>query len=647
MLCQVSAGDAMIDENVSLETAIEDNSQVISTTYNPKNFTDLKNNVENAIDGDTIELNGTYEFEGVIKITKSISIVGAGDGAKIKRDPFHSANIGYFEIGESASKVLFKNLKFQSTTNNGWGAIKWCGDNGTLINCEFDHITTINGGALYIAGENCNVSDCRFTNNVVKHGNGAAISLQADNAVINNCLFDNNHANDDNGAGGAIYLLANNCLISNSNFTSNSCSNNGGAIAAYNKNNRIINNIFKNNKVISNLTDSQGGGAIFSDGENLNIDKCSFEDNSASESLGGAVMLSKYDRLDNSYFKGNSASLGNDIYANYTAYLFNNHIVLAYNETQNEAVYGAGLTEVNTTFEITRIDSSITFSAGMVFEYGTSGTIHVIVEGGSIKKENITVLNHPEAKISFTNNVLTVSGLAVGKYTLRVTTTPDDRHYSVDKDLTITVNKAVAVIKASKVTVALKKGSFWTINLVNSKTGKPISNMKLTLKVYTGKKFKTVSLTTNSKGIASYQTKKLTKGAHKVVISGNHPGYKFNTVTSSIKVIKPKKLSFKVKVKNDVDGSSISITTKYKNKPINGVKLNVLVYTGKKYKTVVLKSKTKGKYRGSAGWGTNKVSVGTHKIIVMPAHIKYSGSKTVKIKLKKSAKKYPNWETKV
>ena len=106
------------------------------------------------------------------------------------------------------------------------------------------------------------------------------------------------------------------------------------------------------------------------------------------------------------------ASLGNDIYANYTAYLFNNHIVLAYNETQNEAVYGAGLTEVNTTFEITRIDSSITFSAGMVFEYGTSGTIHVIVEGGSIKKENITVLNHPEAKISFTNNVLTVSGLA-------------------------------------------------------------------------------------------------------------------------------------------------------------------------------------------------------------------------------------------
>jgi ribosomal protein S19 len=270
----------------------------------------------------------------------------------------------------------------------------------------------------------------------------------------------------------------------------------------------------------------------------------------------------------------------------------------------------------------------------------------VIVDGGSVSAKNIQVLGHPEAKIVFANNVLTVSGLAVGKYTLRVRTTPDENHYAVDKDLSITVNKATAVIKASSVTVALKKGSLWTIKLADSKTGNPISNMMLTLKVFTGKNYKIVTVTTNFKGEASYQTKGLTKGIHRVIVSGSHAGYNFNTLTSTIKVIKPKKLTFKVNKNIAKDGSSLSITTLYKKKPINGVKLTLVVYNGKKvFKTVSLKSKTIGKYKGVSGWGTNKITVGSHKIVLMPANIKYAGSKNIKLTLKKSAKKYVAWET--
>jgi hypothetical protein len=119
-------------------------------------------------------------------------------------------------------------------------------------------------------------------------------------------------------------------------------------------------------------------------------------------------------------------------------------------------------------------------------------------------------------------------------------------------------------------------------------------------------------------------------------------------MTSSIKVIKQKALKFKVKKKIAKDGSSLSITVKYKNKPINGVKLKVKVYDGKKLvKTVTLKTKTKGKYKGVAGWGTNKLKVGNHKIVIEPASIQYGGSKSLKMKIKKSAKKYPKWETKI
>ena len=75
--------------------------------------------------------------------------------------------------------------------------------------------------------------------------------------------------------------------------------------------------------------------------------------------------------------------------------------------------------------------------------------------------------------------------------------------------------------------------------------------MEIALKIFTGKKFKTVTVKTNSKGIASFQTKKLSKGNHKVVVNGKHAGYNFNTVTTSIKVIKPKALKFKLKKKVD------------------------------------------------------------------------------------------------
>ena len=46
----------------------------------------------------------------------------------------------------------------------------------------------------------------------------------------------------------------------------------------------------------------------------------------------------------------------------------------------------------------TKHGSSVMFSAGMIFEYATSGSIYVTVDGGRIDPNSIRVLNHPEAK---------------------------------------------------------------------------------------------------------------------------------------------------------------------------------------------------------------------------------------------------------
>ena len=172
--------------------------------------------------------------------------------------------------------------------------------------------------------------------------------------------------------------------------------------------------------------------------------------------------------------------------------------------------------------------------------------------------------------------------------------------------------------------------------------------MKVTLKVYTGKKYKKVTVKTNSKGVATYQTKKLSVGNHKIVVSATDSRYNFNTLQSSVKVVKQTALKITAKKKTVEEGASLSITVKNKKtkKPVNGVKIKLLISNGKTYKTVTLKTKKVGKYKGVCGYRTNKLSVGTHKVKIMPANIKYSGFASSSMKITKTAKKAPAWETK-
>ena len=55
------------------------------------------------------------------------------------------------------------------------------------------------------------------------------------------------------------------------------------------------------------------------------------------------------------------------------------------------------------------------------------------------------------------------------------------------------------------------------------------------MKVYTGKKFKTYSVKTNKNGIAKFNTKKLSKGNHRVVVSSANSNYSVSK-KSAIKI---------------------------------------------------------------------------------------------------------------
>jgi len=593
------------DENSILE--VNDDENTLKASY--KQFKDIQKEINEASPGDTVYLNGTYYGFGMpIIINKPIKLVGLGDGAELRANTNTNLKQSAIYVNQTASDVLIDNLKISG------GCDQW-------------------GGAIYI--------------------------FYAQRTTVSNCIFKDNSADGMYGYGGAIFLWAEDCLITNCTFTNNHCTDYGGAIYANRQNNKITNCIFKYNYVSNELMDVEdqegwrGGGAIYNDCQSLIIDNCTFVENFARESYGGALRLAASCRVQNSVFKDNVAKEAKAIYCPNAIIDFKLNIFsLGYKEDPNTLFEGITEDELKNTntFNKTRIDSTVKFSAGMIFEYGATGSIYVTVDGGVIEKNKINVLGHSEAQIDFKNNVITVSKLPVGTYTLRVTTVPDDDHLSVYSDLKVTVKKATAAIKASKITVAYKKGSEWTIKLVDSKSNAPIPNMKLNVNVFTGKKYKTVSVKTNSKGEASYQTKGLSKGNHKVVVSAVDGRYNFNTLSSSINVVKQTALKFKLKEKHDDNGGSLRsflVTDQKTKKGVNGVKIKVLIYTGKNYKTFILKTKKiktkKATYTGAVGFSTNQFSAGTHKVVLMPVSIKYKGSITTSIKLKKKATRGPKY----
>ena len=291
-----------------------------------------------------------------------------------------------------------------------------------------------------------------------------------------------------------------------------------------------------------------------------------------------------------------------------------------------------------------KIDSRVSFSGPIVVDYGKVGSTTVAVIGGIINKANITVDGQPNAKINIADKIITVSGLKLGSYTLRVRTTPDENYYSVVGTIGITVRKVSAAIKASNNAVFYKENKKWNIKLIDTRTKKPIAKKTIVLKVYTGKEYKTIKLTTNAKGIASIKASTWAIGKHKVVMSFSQYGHTCKNLVRYVTVKKRVKLTYTVKSEAMVDGSNLFVWAKQGKKPINKVKLRVLVYTGKKYKEYDLVTgnyKSDGKVKkGFIGYGTNMLSVGKHKIVIKPYAYKFTGSKTTYMTIKKSAKKY-------
>ncbi len=491
-----------------------------------------------------------------------------------------------------------------------------------IQNCLFNNNTSFTSGVVYLdelgQGE---IIDSIFTNNNITNHSGVLVLDASISALVKNCLFDSNSAVN----GGAMHIklyeqYQANVTILNCNFTKNRASQQGGVIYSNEGIVKIINSTFTDNLCFGN------GGAIITTRGSINITNSYFRNNSAE--YGGALSLKMEDiYMDNVTFVENNANIkGAAVYSKAEWVNVSNCIYVDNISPNGDQVYGAFNAEV-TPLSLYWDDVKLSIQLSSVWQMPLNQKVKLKFIGSS---------NYTTAWFNTTEkgvlNLKVPLNLKVGKYTLAISMVSGVCYVN---PATINVIKIPSRVYVNKLTTTYKSGKKLKITIKNYKTKKELKGIKLKIKVWTGKKYKTYTLKSDKNGAVKFDTSKLSVGTHKIEITSTNTHIILTKKISSIKIKKASgKLSYSKKVKKP---SKIKITIKNKasGKAIKKNKFTVKVYTGKKFKTVKVTSNSKGVIKIS----TKKLSKGNHKVIVSLKNKCYSVYKKFTVKIKEKKKK--------
>lgn len=234
------------------------------TTIVVRNFNQFNAALENANDGDIIELDGS----AIILDYDTNAIIGYSDKTITIKKKSGSAHI----LLTGTKNVKFQNIIFDGGNTLSYEPfIKTYGEYYPLASANFENVVfqNINGninGIVYLDVGLTIFNNCTFKNNKGEYGGHVEIR---GNAIVNfyKCSFTEGEAY----CGGAIALMSSNssCNIISSTITNNVANNEGGGI--YNLGELTI----ENTKIYNNIA-SNGGSDIYNTGT-LNM-KDSIED---------------------------------------------------------------------------------------------------------------------------------------------------------------------------------------------------------------------------------------------------------------------------------------------------------------------------------------------------------------------------------
>lgn len=171
-------------------------------------------------------------------------------------------------------------------------------------------------------------------------------------------------------------------------------------------------------------------------------------------------------------------------------------------------------------------------------------------------------------------------------------------------------------LSVSKLSTTYGSGKYFKVKAIDSKNKKPVVNVKLILKIYSGKKYKKVTAATDSNGIAKYYASNLGIGSHKVTINvKDSKKFLSKMKYSSIKISKAKLKISAPKITGYYKESKrykIAVKNRESKKPMKSIKVMIKVFTGKKYKKYSLKTDKKG----IVSFNMKSLLKGKHKVVI-------------------------------
>lgn len=503
----------------------------------------------------------------------------------------------------------------------------------TLLVVSYDDDKSINSSTLY-------VDNCLFENNTSR-ANGAIYLDEFGNGEILNSVFRNNKATE---IGGTVVLEASQVSVKNCIFQSNSAVR-GGAIylkmfnEKYQSTVSVADCIFSNNRAslyggaicsrgmltVSNskFNDNaagENGGAIYSKSGNLQLSNSNFNKNQAR--YGGAIYLKSEDSsVVNSAFVQNAALIrGGAIYSN-VASIFSTNCNYARNSAPNSPnVYGVFIGQVSQKNHYYG-SVKITIKLKSPWKMPLSQKIKVKLIGSKTYKTGWLKTS--------SKGILTIKlpYLKVGKYSLKITM---ESGICQMNPVFVTVLKSPCKVQIKKRSASYNSGKKIKVKTFNFKTKSRVPDVKMKIKVYTDKKYKTQVLKTDKNGFIKLSTSKLSVGKHNITISSTDKNIKFKKVKTSVKI---KKASAKISAPKKVKKSS-KIKVKVKNrasgKAIKNKKFTVKISTGKNQKTVKVKTNSNGILKISA----KGLTKGKHRfaVVLKNKNYKINNKFTVKIR---------------
>ena len=208
-----------------------------------------------------------------------------------------------------------------------------------------------------------------------------------------------------------------------------------------------------------------------------------------------------------------------------------------------------------------------------------------------------------------------------------------DLNESAQSDLTKNDSDEIKSISLtpSKLSTTYGSGKYFKVKVIDSKAKKPASNVKLILKVYSGNKYKKITIKSDSNGIAKYHASMLGIGSHKVIVNVKDSKRFLSKEKSSLIKITKAKLAISApkftSYYNENKKYKITVKNKESKKPMKNIKVTIKVFTGKKYKKYSLKTDN----NGIVSINTKSLTKSKHNVVInikATSKVKSASSKT-------------------